>query len=50
MICYFCGKETRAYYWAPCPRVGVSAAVCLDCYRAAVKRGREAHKTKEVHA
>ena len=34
MICYICQKEiTTGFYWAPCPKIGVYAAICKDCYK-----------------
>jgi len=34
MICYLCEQEiARGFYWAPLPRVGSYAAICLECIK-----------------
>lgn len=43
MICYVCQKEiTTGFYWAPCPRVGVYAAICKECHKQREKEARTA--------
>ena len=34
MICYLCEHEiARGFYWAPLPRAGSYAAICLECIK-----------------
>ena len=45
MICYICQKEiTTGFYWAPCPKIGVYAAICRECHQ---KNIEEAKKIRE---
>lgn len=42
-ICYCCGLEIQTgFYWQPCARPGIYAAICRECHKRDIENKKEA--------